>query len=240
MELIHLSDIHIGRSRNETTRCKKIVAHIAKYHQGVPVVITGDITDSGTSAQMRSAMNILDRLNETNTVCIVPGNHDFACKGNIAISDSPARWEKYLGRYDVNCHLCYDHDDFVIIGVNSGDPTDEVMSARGYVDEEQIDYLTDLLHRFKAYTKKVVCFHHHLFTRGFFTRLEGAKLLTDALSGNCDIVLFGHDHHCGVWRNYKDIPLIVASHRSTEPISGDCLAIGMINCETFQYRLELI
>ena len=64
--LIHLSDLHIGRREIESKRVKKAFNKIAESYPGIPVLITGDLTDSATKGQLEKTRKFLDELAKTN------------------------------------------------------------------------------------------------------------------------------------------------------------------------------
>ncbi len=262
--LIHVSDLHIGLGRKEAERTGKLFAEIAKMHPRVPVMITGDLTDSAEEEQFITARRFLDDLAKTNPILAVPGNHDYAWKGNILREDGWENWVKYLGSplgwsaeprpwmekdhkpVGISGLGIWEDGDCAYFGVDSGDPEDKEISARGYVSEKLSQALKASLAEYKNRTR-IVLLHHHPFTHGFFTELVRAKRLMDALKDNCELLLFGHDHHYGIWWNREEFRLAVASHKSTDCVSGECLMMTLIeideagtgNCR-FDHRLKVI
>jgi 3',5'-cyclic AMP phosphodiesterase CpdA len=217
------------------------------------VVITGDIVNSGSEEEMDVAGKHLSDLSNTNPVIIVPGNHDYAWMGNVFVEDSRKYWDDLINGIQGDRSITHDIVDYapgikiyktnttVYISLDSGDPSDHELCARGYLSSKQIVMLSRVLGENKGKVR-IVMLHHHPFDFNLFTALENADLLMDALRGNCEILLFGHDHNYGIWWGEYDIPLIVASHKSTEPISGDCLAITVINKTEsgYDHRLEIV
>jgi hypothetical protein len=78
------------------------------------------------------------------------------------------------------------------------------------------------LKKYKGKTR-IVFLHHHPFDYGIFTALDGSEKLLDAVKNNCELLLFGHKHQYGIWWDYKNIPLIVSSQKSSLCMSGECL-----------------
>lgn len=258
--VIHLSDLHISLRKEESQRAKAIFARIACAFPGIPVLITGDLTDSATKPQFKEARELLDELAKTNPILAVPGNHDYAWKGNILREDGWKNWVEYLGsplgwKRKETPWMELEHEPSGIeglgvwqvgpcayFGIDSGDPKDKQISARGYVSEKLAEALGKSL-REHAGKLRVVLLHHHPFTGGFFTKLHGAERLLQALQGNCEILMFGHNHKYGIWRGERGIPLTVASHKSTGSLSGDCLMITVIEIGSdgsFRHRLEIV
>jgi predicted phosphodiesterase len=229
------------------------------------VLITGDIVDSATRKQMVEARTVIDRLAETNPVLIVPGNHDYAWMGNILRPDGWTNWVELLGEplgWDrkgpgwmtetrspagINGLGIWETEQCVYMGVDSGDPQDKAVSARGYISETLADGLRVSLEKYAYQKTRIVFLHHHPFADGLFVKLNGSEHLMAALENNCELVLFGHEHKYGIWRNRRGIPLIVSSHKSTDRVLGGQLMITVIEITnvgtaeaTLRHRLELL
>lgn len=262
--LIHLSDLHIGLRMKESDRTYKVFKEIARKYPDVPVIITGDLTDSAKLKEFTTTRVFLNGLAKTNPILTVPGNHDYAWKGNILREDGWENWVKHLGTplgwNKPETHwMGKDHEvvgidglgvwksgPFVFFGVDSGDPLDKKISARGYISEELAEGLRKSLIRYKGKTR-VVMLHHHPFDEEFFTELSGAELLLKAVKNKCELLLFGHEHEYGLWWKSRGVPLIVSSHKTTDNISGDCLFYTIIEVDkpgtpevSFTHRIELI
>jgi predicted phosphohydrolase len=254
----------VGLRPLESQRVKKIFAWVANRYPGVPVLITGDLTDNATAAQMQATRKMLDDLAVTNPILTVPGNHDYAWKGNILRQKGWQNWVTHLGsplgwgKNEVHW-MGVDHEpagidglgvwktnSVVYFGIDSGDPKDRQISARGWISKKLADGLADALKKYAGKTR-VAMLHHHPFTEGFFTKLKGSKRLMGALRGNCELLLFGHEHEYGLWWNYPDIGMICSSHKSTDNISGHCLFATVIDIAkagtknvSFKHRLEIL
>lgn len=262
--VILLSDLHIGLRRKESKRTNTIFGKIAETFPGAPVLITGDLTDSAKKSQFNKARELLDELSKTNPILAVPGNHDYAWKGNVIRPDGWENWVESLGapfgwERDGEPWMGAEHEPVgvdglgvckdgpcVYFGIDSGDPNDKQISARGYISKGLAKALKESLEKYEGKTR-IVFLHHHPFTTGFFTKLYGSNRLLEALRGNCELLLFGHQHEYGIWWGKEDVPLIVSSHKSTDPISGDFLLIGIIDIENAgtpnvvsRHRLEML
>jgi len=262
--IIHLSDLHIRQRDEERKRSKKIISKIASSMPGVPVIITGDLTDSATKGQFKKTRKLLNSLARTNPILAVPGNHDYAWKGNVLRPDGWKNWVKYLGSplgwgraetswmelnhepTGVDGLGVWKDGPVVYFGIDSGDPKDKQVSARGYISKELSIGLSASLKKYAGKTR-IAILHHHPFTHGLFTRLHGSYRLMRALKANCEILLFGHEHEYGIWWDKYLIPLTVSSHKSTKKLTGDHFAmtvIDIINPGTqnvsFSHRLEVI
>jgi predicted phosphodiesterase len=228
------------------------------------VLITGDITNSGTKKQLRTTRDLLEGLAVTNPVLAVPGNHDYAWVGTffqegtwdnwIKELGSPLGWGapakpwmyKHSGDGEWEGLGVWEDDWIVYFGIDSGDPDNEVHTARGYISEGLARTLKRKLreHRGKV---RVALLHHHPFTGGYFTKLKGADHLMSAIKNNCEVLLFGHHHHYGIWWNERGTVLTVASHKSTSPLIDDYPAMSLVDLDVesggvvrFGQRIETI
>ncbi len=134
----------------------------------------------------------------------------------------------------------------VYFGIDSGDPEDKVVTAKGFISKSLAKALEASLKQY-AHKTRVAFLHHHPFADGLFTKLKGSKYLMAALRGNVELLLFGHEHEYGIWWNRDGIPLIVSSHKSTDRVLGGQLMITVIEINnvgtkdaTFWHRLELL
>ena len=263
-KIIHLSDLHVGRRKKESDGTKKLFELISKDYPQIPVLITGDLTDSAKLTQFKNTRSLLDELAKTNPILAVPGNHDYAWKGNFLRDDGWENWVQHLGSplgwqreevpwmgvdYEperIDGLGIWQDGPVVYFGIDSGDPLDKQISARGFISKGLASSLSEVLKTYNGKTR-IAMLHHHPFTEGFFTKLKGSKLLMNALANNCELLLFGHEHEYGIWRDSRDIPLIESSHKSTDNITGDCLIMTIIEIRdagtpgvTFEHRLEVV
>jgi 3',5'-cyclic AMP phosphodiesterase CpdA len=262
--LIHLSDLHIGRSEKEFKHTNQIVKSIGTSYKGIPVIITGDLTDSATKGQFKTMRSILDKLAQSNPVLAVPGNHDYKWLGIAWNSDGWKNWVKYLGSplgwggneyywmgkdkepQGIEGLGILKHKSCVYFGVDSGDPKGKEFCARGLISTKLAGALNASLKKYKGNTR-IVLLHHHPFEHELLTALHGYRKLLRAVKNNCELLLFGHEHKYGIWWNHKGVPLIVSSHKSSLAMSGKCLMgtiIEMNKVETpnvsFSHRLEIL
>lgn len=247
--IIHLSDLHIGLTQKESIRAQMIFESIANKYAGIPVIMTGDIVDCATLKEFIEARKLADELSKTNPILMVPGNHDYAWKGNLVFDTSAWKnWIKYLGSpvgwnkpeapwletgsepIGIDGLGVWPHESCVFVGIDSGDPKDRVICARGYVSDRLAVALKNVLEEHVGKTR-IVMLHHHPFSGGFFTALKGADLLLSAVRHNCELLLFGHDHNYGIWFGRDEVSLIVASHKCTSRMSGDCYMFTVIEMQ---------
>ena len=262
--IIHLSDLHIGESQKESVHVEKIVETIKTDLPGLPVLITGDITNSADEHEFQEAQYWMERLAETNPVFMVPGNHDYCWWGNFFQNDAWKLWLKYLGKplgvendsgpwlekdsapFGIDGLGVRKYKDLVIVGVDSGDPENKVPCAKGFISPKMEQGLNKTLIENEG-SIRVVFLHHHPFSSGLFTELVGSERLLKAVRNNCELLLFGHEHYYGVWRSFNGIPLTVASHKTTSGVLGPCLGVTLIDIDnigqktrSMQHRLYVV
>ena len=139
----------------------------------------------------------------------------------------------------------FTHKSCVYFGVDSGDPNNKVVCARGWISTKLANALNASLKKYEGKTR-IVFLHHHPFEHELLTALKGYKKLLKAVKNNCELLLFGHDHKYGIWWDYKGVPLIVSSHKSSLAISGKSLMGTIIEIKnvgtqnvSFSHRLEI-
>lgn len=230
MGKVIISDVH---SELELTQ---IVSHIMKNHCGKDVISLGDHAKSATEEEFEFVYGEYKRLSETNRVITIEGNHDTALYGNFLKKSALEHWNRTLGKYkpknEITAGLTYEwlSESNVIVGVDSTDPTDKVISARGYISRRLARNLKQFLARHEGCLRTVIL-HHHPFDNAFLTALKGADRFMDAVDGGCEELFFGHKHelYLDTSRKNYNINVIFSSNKTTEPISGNCYMITIID-----------
>jgi 3',5'-cyclic AMP phosphodiesterase CpdA len=84
-KILHLSDLHVGKSKSESRNLKRIVKKVIESFSKfkLTILLTGDIVDDGQKKQYKEAKKILKPLfdNPNFNVWPVPGNHDYGWNG---------------------------------------------------------------------------------------------------------------------------------------------------------------
>jgi len=107
---------------------------------------------------------------------------------------------------------------------------DDWMNLNGLWEYAIVGKKITMVKKYEGKTR-IVFLHHHPFDDVYFTALKGHRKLLKAVKNNCELLLFGHEHKYGIWWNYKGVPLIVSSHKSSLPMSGACLMGTVIEIE---------
>ena len=110
--LIHLSDLHFGRTDKQI-----VAALIRQMHELVPdvVVVSGDLTQRARSWQFEDARHFLDALDRPTIV--VPGNHDVPLENLFERFFRPfAKYRKYITE---NLSPTFHDEELAIVGINT-------------------------------------------------------------------------------------------------------------------------
>jgi len=234
IRVIHISDLHMHRDPlNPDNRNAWAIAHhlISQYGQDqieTHVVITGDCIDDGLENQLRHFSALRLALKQAFYLHISPGNHDDAMVGNYFVKESAIRFRKEIG---ISSFPRIDHSDtegITFIGLDSSDPKDMQPLAEGIIGDGQRGLLSNMLHNFDNVQGPIVVYmHHHPFYRVPGCILADSTELMRLLSGNVDLVLFGHAHISDAYFKQFGIPVMLASGKSTAP-RGNVLSYRIV------------
>jgi 3',5'-cyclic AMP phosphodiesterase CpdA len=187
--LIHISDLHFGRTRSELLRPLIGVLNDLKADL---IAISGDLTQRARSSQFRAARAFIDRLEAP--LLVVPGNHDVPLDDLFTRMVFPfRRYRKWIDR-ELEPH--FENDEVTVAGMNTVNP---YAWQRGRVGSRA---LRRVCAAFAAEGDRVrVVVAHHPFEHqptDTKTLMKGAGKATDALAEcGADIILTGHLHS---WR----------------------------------------
>lgn len=233
--LVHLSDLHIrsdtdkesghtGALSHAGLKAMALVAHVQQAHPDAHVVITGDVTDSGTATSYVVAKRILKTWLDPIRLSLVPGNHDCGTWGQTFMPERRTHfrttfaptlasamsfpWVKQVG-------------PLAIVGLDSNVKPEGEPLARGRLGAGQLKRLDALLARLPAARVPVILLHHHPYDLEPTAELEdGAELregLSRRLGRRTSLVLFGHRHFSTTrtrhWPAYYQAPSSVVVDR---------------------------
>jgi 3',5'-cyclic AMP phosphodiesterase CpdA len=228
--IIHLSDLHIhgkaSKPDNQNAVC--LVDYLlAKYGHMAKretfVVLTGDLVDDAALKQYRNLKRVvLDRLGARFTLLAAPGNHDYAWKGNIFTPKGPKRFKAYVDsrQYPIVSPVKLgDESKVIFVGVDTGDRADQVFFANGVLNAEQLAALTEVIDGAQGQFL-IVYLHHHPFHHTHFTGFHGSEKFLELVRNKANLVLFGHKHRSEAFFDWYDVPLMLASGKTTAPNGG--------------------
>jgi 3',5'-cyclic AMP phosphodiesterase CpdA len=193
MRVVHLSDLHFGAlasGRPEGLRSAVIAA------KPDLVVVSGDLSQSGTEAELKEATAFLAGLPQPQL--IVPGNHDMPHGVHLW-----ARFYRTFAAYQkvVNAELqpVWRGEQVVVAGLNSAVPGGWYIDwERGRISAGQIIHLRQVFAKEPAESLRVLVVHHPPAAPPGGTKrhlLDNRTALFGALNeAGVDLVLSGHFH----------------------------------------------
>lgn len=237
MKIIHLSDLHIGKSNN-LEKAQVVVDWIIEnqaLHQSDLVIISGDLVDDGETWQFEKAKELINRLTEADySVFVAPGNHDYGPDG---YRENPASKRDFRdlisGTEEYPAVHLKSGQAFVILDSMEAEMEKvEIWSAQGYLGLKQLqklDLTLDELAENPAVENVILVLHHHPFDYLFYHGLRDHADLKGIISRRpgqpprVNALLFGHKHLDHRFNDPEDnkeelfgIDLIYASGQTVE------------------------
>lgn len=198
MKIVHLSDLHFGRSVSQV-KLKALIYDLIEQKPDL-VVVTGDITDGGNVKQFIRAKDFLDSVG-----CLtltVPGNREvspFAPWELFIRSMSMRRYRSFFGQSD-QIFYKFEECKTVLFGLNS---VSRFPSWPGSIARETRYWFKDQAQKFSTYLK--VLFLHHpilpvLRASSFWAHQlsDASAILTICAQFRVQLVLQGHKHRSSV------------------------------------------
>lgn len=252
MKIIHLSDLHIGKSNNleKASRIVDWIIENQKVHQAEAVVISGDLTDDGQIWQFEGAAGLIARLRKAGLLVLsAPGNHDYGPNG-FREDPRSQRWFRDLVSGIDHFPAVFYKDGTAIVVLDSMQEEmrrREIWGAQGYLGEDQLrelDRILDELSDNPAVNRVVLVLHHHPFDYLFYHGLRDHADLKGVISrrvgqpSRVHALLFGHkhlDHRFNEPDDNKEelygIDLIYASGQTVERDAEGKMTLPVIDLE---------
>lgn len=261
MNIIHLSDLHIGKSNN-LEKAHQVVDWILEnqdLHQSDLVIISGDLVDDGETWQFEKARDLINRLRDGDYIVLTaPGNHDYGPDG---IRENPASKHEFR---ELISHVA----EYPAVYIKSGQAfvlldsmeaemeKRELWGAQGYLGLKQLqklDLLLDELAENPAVENVILILHHHPFDYLFYHGLRDHADLKGIISRRrgqpprVNALLFGHkhlDHRFNDPEENKEelfgIDLIFASGQTVERNNDGKMTLPVIDLEEKSIQRFLI
>ena len=199
--LVHLSDIHFGRTDDA------VVAAIVPFvHSLAPdiVVVSGDLTQRAKPDEFRAARRFLDELPKPQIV--VPGNHDVPLYNVFQRFLQPLT--KYRRFIDADLEPFYADGEIAVAGINTAR---SATFKDGRINDEQMQRLHDRLAPLDDRLTKFVVTHHPFeIPEGFDPdHLVGRakEAMAVFLKAGADVLLSGHLHTTHISTTAKRYPV---------------------------------
>lgn len=182
--LVLLSDLHFGFDRAALTDPLIVAVNAA---QADLVIVAGDVTHRGRSAEFTRARAFLDRIDSP--WIAVPGNHDVPLFDLVKRLTRPYRnWHRFIGR---EMFVTRDIGRIRVIAVNTVDP---LAWQRGLIRPALTDRIIDAMDHDRV---NVVVMHHPLQQRPEVDKelmRGGPHALIRLEDAGAAIVISGHIH----------------------------------------------
>jgi outer membrane protein assembly factor BamB/predicted phosphodiesterase len=238
LKFAFLTDIHVTVGSANVTNLNLAVEEINLSDADL-IIVTGDITNDGSDAELQLAKTILDKL--TKPYLIIPGNHE-------------TNWSESAGLSIIELwgddRFITEWNDFLLVGFSTGP---YMKMGDGHVKQEDIQWLkSELASRMKP-DKKLIAFAHYPLADGLDNWTDVTAILNEY---NCLAVFCGHGHRLGL-HNFDAIPgvmgralsqgnpansgynivelrndsLFVSEKVTGEPVKAPLIAIHLVNPE---------
>ena len=220
MEIIFLSDLHVGASPETFANCRWAFDRIhADYApESTAVVIAGDVTENGSQAEYMLAEQLIDPLRAKGyQLMVIPGNHDYGPFGNVYHPGAHHNFEKLYGA----APYVLDLPEVRVIGLDScyqpgrgaqggwakmGELFNPARRfANGSLGVGQLDALSAWLECDKP--THVVLHHHPLYVMPGL-RLVDEGIFWRVVRGRAAGVHFGHRHKAQVYDGHNGVPIV--------------------------------
>jgi outer membrane protein assembly factor BamB/Icc-related predicted phosphoesterase len=198
-----VTDTHIGGTGADED-LRRTVTDINAIDTIDFVIVSGDVTEFGSDAELSLAKEILDGLNKP--WYIVPGNHDTKWSENGANS--------FLRIFGAETFV-FTHSGYLFIGTNSGP---NMRMGPGQIPRENIVWLDSVLSLPQYKSLKIISVNHYPLDDGLNNWYE----LTDRLKErDTRLALCGHGHSNRVM-NFEGIPALMcrSNLRARDTVGG--------------------
>jgi len=199
----HISDTHIGSSNAEED-LRRTVQSINNDSTIKFVILSGDITDFGSDAELHLAKQILDSLNKP--WYIIPGNHD----SNWSESGTNS-FKKIFGSETFR----FMFGGYLFLGTVCGP---NMRMSPGQVSRENILWLDSTLSNLKDKNIPVIYVNHYPIDSSLNNWFE---VIDPLKKRNIQLIICGHGHSNHVL-NFEGIPGIMgrSNLRAKNPVGG--------------------
>ena len=199
----HVSDTHIG-SNNSEEDLRRTVQNINSDSTLQFVILSGDITDFGSDAELHLAKQILDSLNKP--WYIIPGNHD----ANWSESGTNS-FKKIFGSETFK----FIYGGYLFIGTVCGP---NMRMSPGQVSRENVVWLDSTLSNLNDKNIPIIYVNHYPQDSSLNNWYEIIDLLKKR---NTQLIICGHGHANHIL-NFEGIPGIMgrSNLRAAKPVGG--------------------
>ena len=185
-----LTDLHVNPKSASDTALHQIVDEINKAEFDF-VVVTGDLTNTGSNGELEAVSDALKQLNKP--YYVIPGNHETNWSESAGL-----QFNRLFG----NDRFLFRKNGFLMIGMNTGP---FMRMGDGLVKQEDLKWITRELNHAKTNHELVISFNHYPLADG----LSNWESVTGILKpNNCILSFCGHGHRLTLL-NFDGIPGIM-------------------------------
>lgn len=193
MRLAHLSDLHFGAIEPGAPEILRAALLEASPEL---IVISGDLSQTGTVHELREARTFLDTIPIRQLV--IPGNHDLP-RGWRLWDRFRRPWHNYRTIVSHDLEPVIRQDDLLVIGANTARPAGwSVDWSQGRISRSQLDRIRNACASVPVSALRVLAVHHPPAAPAAGTTralLGRRQLFFEAVSqAGIDLVLSGHFH----------------------------------------------
>lgn len=205
MEIIQLSDIHVGSQFQEEI-FDKVIDEVNELKPDA-IIITGDLTNEGLVREYEKCKQLISKINVEKIIAI-SGNHDYRNTGYLV-------FKKFFPFQAIN-ELS---DDIVLVTLGTARPD----RNEGEVGYRQTLWLERTMKKYENKVK-ILAMHHHLISipdsgSERVTILDAGDVLRTILDCNVDLVLCGHKHRPWIWK-FNNLEIVNAGTSASERMRG--------------------
>ena len=205
MEIVQLSDIHVGSQFREDV-FEKVIKEVNSLKPD-SVIITGDLTNEGLKEQYEKCKTLVSEIN-VDKIIAISGNHDYRNTGYL-------HFKKYFPFQTIN-ELS---DDVILVTIGTARPDRD----DGEVGYRQTLWLERTMKKFQDKTT-ILAMHHHLIGipdtgADKLTIIDAGDVLRATLDSDVDLVLCGHKHRPWLW-DFNNLLIANAGSTSSERVRG--------------------
>jgi outer membrane protein assembly factor BamB/predicted phosphohydrolase len=172
-----ITDLHVSPGAVSDSALHRIVDEINNTDLDF-IVVTGDISNSGSDAELYAVKAALDNLKKQ--CYLLPGNHETNWSESAGL-----RVNELWG----NDRFAFDYDGFRFLGFNTGP---FMKMGDGHVKQEDVHWLERQLQDKDLKNKVLISFSHYPLADGLDNWVQVTELLK---SGQCRIDFCGHGHN---------------------------------------------
>jgi len=224
LTIYHISDLHISRNESANDGSRELVARIGRIFDSPTggnslLLVTGDITESGSRAEYFLALEAL--IPFRNRIFVVPGNHDYgglmgadfdkvkAGRFDTPFAESLGMDHAFFAKFDPASADSYTPcvrvlDDgrgtsVMLIGLNSCRSEGVLDFAQGEIGTAQLNELNRILDDGAAQNiPKILALHHIPIKHARFPNIMSLldwEALMRTINDRIDVIAFGHQSY---------------------------------------------